>query len=61
MSIFIAVIVAVVVLGWWLNRRWVAAERRRAEEARDHEPPGQARAHEIAKAQAELTRWSGPQ
>lgn len=61
MKILIATVVVVAALVWWLNRRWLAAERRRAAEEGELERHDHARAHELAKVQAELTRWSGPQ
>lgn len=61
MYIFYGSLVVIAAVCWWLNRRWLAAQRRRAEEEPDLERPDHARAHELAEVQAELTRWSGPQ
>lgn len=60
MRFVIAFFVAIAVLVWWLNRHWSIVERRRAGEEGELERPDHARLHELAKVQAELTRWSGP-
>ena len=60
MFVLIASILAIAAICWWFNRRWLAAQRRRSEEESDLGRPDHARAHELAKVQAELTRWSGP-
>ena len=60
MLIVIATIIAIVIFVWWLNRRWLAAERRREAEDSAFARHDQARAHELAKVQADLSRWSGP-
>lgn len=56
------VIIALVALGavaWWYDARKAAAARQN--EAEDEfGRPDHARAHELAKAQADLQRWSGP-
>lgn len=46
--------------GWRLYRGRVAAARKHEEEEEVFGRHDHARAYEIAKAQAELSRWSGP-
>jgi hypothetical protein len=48
-------------LGWWVYRFNAAWKRKRQEEEREFGRHDHTRAHEIAKAQADLQRWSGPQ
>ena len=60
MLIFVATILFIAVCCWWFNRRWLLAERRRAEQERELERFDHAQAHEKAKAEAELMRWTGP-
>lgn len=62
MSSEILIIIAVLAVGagWWLYRNKLAAARQPTEENDTFERHDHARAHEIAKAQAEAQRWSGP-
>ena len=61
MFIVISIIVVLGALGWWFNRRWLAALKRRAEEEPELERHDAARAHDRAQVEADLSRWSGPQ
>jgi hypothetical protein len=45
---------------WWRYHSKADERRRRAEMESDFERPDHARAHEMAKVQADLSRWSGP-
>lgn len=56
----IIALLAIGALGWWYYRSKAAAARASVEED-PSERHDHARAYEIAKAQAELQRWSGPQ
>ena len=56
----IIALLAIAAFGGWLYRNRTAAARRRVENQGDLERHDHARAHEMAKIQAELTRWSGP-
>ena len=62
MSSEILVIIAVLAIGagWWLYRSKRAVARKSQEEEDPFERHDHARAYEIAKAQAEAQRWSGP-
>lgn len=46
--------------GWLVYRGRAVAARKRDEEEQVFGRHDHARAHEIAKVQAELSRWSGP-
>ena len=61
MSTELFTIVAVLVFGaivWW--RYKAGAQRRHAEAESELERHDHARAYEMAKIQADLSRWSGP-
>jgi hypothetical protein len=59
------VLAVIVLLGagafaWWRYHSKADERRRRAEMESDFERPDHARSHEMAKVQADLSRWSGP-
>ena len=56
----IIALLALGALGWWYVRARAAAARKLAEEDSVFERHDHARAYEQAKAEAELSRWSGP-
>ena len=59
----ISTIVALLALGafgWWFYRRNAAATRRREEEDDEIGRHDHQRAHEMAKIQSDLQRWTGP-
>lgn len=59
-AIAIIAILALGAFGWRFYRARVVAARKREEEEEVFGRHDHARANELAKAQAELSRWSGP-
>lgn len=55
----IIVLAAIGAIAWWYQAR-KASVARQSEEGDEIGRHDHARAHEIAKVQAELQRWSGP-